>query len=89
MQNNRSKSITPEIHVITITFLFYKSMIDLFKYLFLSENKKLYRGIARQFKTTRRNVYKLAHGKKARNYNDYEILRELTTHEIIEGVMRG
>lgn len=64
-------------------------MIDLFKYLFFSENKKHYRKIARQFKSTRRNVYKLAHGKKAMDYKDYEILKELVELNIIERVIRG
>ena len=63
-------------------------MVKLFKYLFFSENKKHYKEIARELKSSRRNVYNLAHGKKAKNYKDYEILRELSKREIIEGVMR-
>ena len=63
-------------------------MVKLFKYLFFSENKKHYKEIARQLKSSRRNVYNLAHGKKAKNYKDYEILRELSKREIIAGVMR-
>lgn len=63
-------------------------MVKLFKYLFFSENKKHYKEIARELKSSRRNVYNLAHGKKAKNYKDYEILRELSKREIIAGVMR-
>ena len=63
-------------------------MVKLFKYLFFSENKKHYKEIARQLKSSKRNVYNLAHGKKAKNYKDYEILRELSKREIIAGVMR-
>ena len=63
-------------------------MVKLFKYLFFSENKKHYKEIARQLKSSKRNVYNLAYGKKAKNYKDYEILRELSKREIITGVMR-
>ena len=56
--------------------------------MFFSENKKHYKEIARELKSSRRNVYNLAHGKKAKNYKDYEILRELSKREIIAGVMR-
>lgn len=63
-------------------------MIVFYRYTF-SKNRKLYKEIACNFKSTSRNVYKLAHGKKAKNYKDYAILRELSKHEIIEGVIRG
>lgn len=68
--------------------IFLHFMVKLFKYLFFSENKKHYKEIARELKSSRRNVYNLAHGKKAKNYKDYEILRELSKREIIAGVMR-
>lgn len=63
-------------------------MVKLVKSMFFSENKKHYKEIARELKSSRRNVYNLAHGKKAKNYKDYEILRELSKREIIEGIMR-
>lgn len=64
-------------------------MVDLYNYVFFSRNKKHYREIAREFKTTTRRVYMLAYGKKAKSYKDYEILKELAKREIIEGVIRG
>ena len=69
-------------------YLYKYFMIVFFKYLFISENKKLYKEIAHQFKSSKRNVYKLAHGKKAKNYKDYSILKELSKRQIIEGVNR-
>lgn len=64
-------------------------MVDLFRYVFFSNNRRHYREVASEFNTTTRKVYKLAHGKKAKNYKDYKILRELAKREIIEGVIRG
>lgn len=64
-------------------------MIVFFKYLLFSQNKKDYREIALKFNTTTRNVYRLAHGKRAKKYKDYAILKELSIRQIIEGVVRG
>ena len=61
-------------------------MINLFKYVFFSENKETYRSIARAFGTGTRRVYLLAHGKKAKSNKDYQILKVLQKEEIIEGV---
>lgn len=61
-------------------------MIDLFKYLFLSENKGVYRSIAKEVGVQPVRVYRLAHGKKAKNYKDYQILKCLKETEIIEGL---
>lgn len=62
-------------------------MKNLYKYLRFSENKKLYKEIARQYKSSVRHVYGLAHGKKAKSIKDYEILKELSKQQIIEGVI--
>ena len=62
-------------------------MVNLFNYLRYSKNKRVYKKIARQYKTTLRSVYGLAHGRKAKSTKDYEILKELTKQQIIEGVI--
>ena len=62
-------------------------MLYLFKYLFLSENKAVYRHIAQQHKVSALLVYRLAHGKKARNNKEYMVLKNLRKAEIIEGVV--
>ncbi|MDD2246911.1 MULTISPECIES: hypothetical protein [Proteiniphilum] len=62
-------------------------MVGLYKYLFKSENKDIYRSIARQYQSNPLRVYKLAHGKKAKCNKDYQILKQLRKEEIIEGVL--
>lgn len=63
-------------------------MFKLLRYLFFSGNKAVYRSIARDFQTNSFRVYRLAHGKKAKNNKDYQILKSLQKEEIIEGVFR-
>ncbi len=62
-------------------------MFGLFKYLFFSENKAVYRSIAREFQARSFRVYQLAHGKRAKNNKDYQILKSLRKQGIIEGVL--
>lgn len=62
-------------------------MVGLYKYLFKSENKDIYRSIANQYKSSPLRVYKLAHGKKAKSNKDYQILKRLCEEKIIEGVL--
>ncbi|WP_313382283.1 hypothetical protein [Proteiniphilum saccharofermentans] len=63
-------------------------MFDLVKFLFFSENKTVYRSIAREYGTTPLRVYRLAHGKRAANNRDYQILKILQKQDIIEGVFQ-
>lgn len=63
-------------------------MILLFKYLFLSGNKPIYQAIARNMNVRELRVYRLAHGKKAKNNKDYQILKELHKEGVIEGLLR-
>ena len=63
-------------------------MFKLLRYLFFSGNKAVYRSIAREFQTNSFRVYRFAHGKKAKNNKDYQILKSLEKEEIIEGVFR-
>lgn len=63
-------------------------MFDLFKFLFFSENKAVYRSIAREYQTGALRVYRLAHGKRARSNKDYQILKSLRKQDIIEGVLQ-
>jgi len=62
-------------------------MVGLYKYLFKSGNKGIYRSIANQYGSNPLRVYKLAHGKKAKSNKDYQILKRLCKEEIIEGVL--
>ncbi len=64
-------------------------MVKLIKYILFSENKELYRKIAKEHSTTSRKVYLLAHGKRAKSNKDYKILKSLKENNIIEGVVRG
>lgn len=64
-------------------------MVLLLKYVFFSKNKEIYRAISRETSTNLRRVYMLAHGRKAKNNKDYEVLKNLKKHNIIEGVVRG
>jgi len=57
--------------------------VELFRYTFLSKNKTTYRAIARKTGVNPLQVYQLAHGKRAANSKDYEILKELKDHCII------
>ncbi len=64
-------------------------MVDFFKFLLNSRNKELYYKIAISFGTSTRNVYKLAHGKKAKCNKDYLILKRLQEHDVIDGIRIG
>ncbi|MEA4918546.1 hypothetical protein SDC9_194834 [bioreactor metagenome] len=63
-------------------------MFDFIKFLFFSENKAVYRAIARENHVGAFRVYRLAHGKRARTNKDYQILKRLRREEIIEGVLQ-
>lgn len=58
-----------------------------FRYIFLSTNKETYRSIARKLKTNPLQVHRLAHGKIARTNKDYQILKQLKEHDIIESLL--
>lgn len=61
-------------------------MFSLFRYLFLSKNKIVYRSIACECQTNSLRVYRLAHGKRAKCNKDYQVLQKLRKQEIIKGM---
>lgn len=61
-------------------------MMDLFNYLFRTDHKDLYRQIGKQFGTSGFRVYRLAHGRMARNSIDNQILNRLLELRIIERI---
>lgn len=63
-------------------------MFAIFRFLFLSENKAIYRKIASENQVSPLRVYRLAHGKKAKNNKDYKILKSLRKEGIIEGMLQ-
>ncbi len=60
-------------------------MISCYKYYF-SANKELYIEVGRKYGVRPLQVYQLAHGKKAKNKKELEVLRELRERNIIRGV---
>lgn len=62
-------------------------MISAFRFYFLSHNKSIYRAIAREFQTSVRHVYKLAHGKRSKNNLDYYIVKRLKEEGIISSTI--
>jgi hypothetical protein len=61
---------------------------SLFAYLFHSENRVTYSSIARELRVSPLRVYRLAHGIRAKNDRDYQILRILRKHLIIEKIIK-
>ncbi|MDH6355410.1 hypothetical protein M2132_001752 [Dysgonomonas sp. PH5-45] len=53
-------------------------------YLF-SQNKNTYKELAKIFKVYPYHVYALAHGRKAKTYNEFNILQELVNRKIVDG----
>lgn len=61
-------------------------MINLFNYLFRTSRRSLYRQIGKQFGVNGFRVYRLAHGRAARNSVDNQILDRLMELKIIKRV---
>ena len=61
-------------------------MFGWLKYQLFSDNKAIYRSIARQCGSSAVHVYNLAHGKKAKSTRDYKIPKRLHAENIIFGI---
>ena len=62
-------------------------MISAFKFYFFSRNKQIYRSIARDFGTSVRHVYKLAHGRRTKNNLDYYIVKKLKEEGVVSSTV--
>ena len=62
-------------------------MFYVFRYYFTSRNKKVYRAISREFGTSVRHVYCLAHGRRTKNNMDYYIVKRLKEEGIISSTI--
>lgn len=62
-------------------------MISTFKFYFTSQNREVYRTIAREFHTLPIHVYRLAHGKRGKGDRDYYVIKRLKEAGVIDSTI--